>query len=209
MTESESVENNTSDENDHGQSVSVETSGDDHNESAENHDNSGQNLSETEQLRQQLETVKSERDELEEKYLRKVADMDNLRKRAEEEKDKLRKYAHKDVLEDLLEVIDNFNRALDSMEFESEDVADGIQMIRRQLMELLEKHHAKPMEAEGDTFDPNYHEAMMQEERSDLNEQTVLEVFKQGYSLHDRVLRPAQVKVGVPSESSDSSEKSN
>lgn len=153
---------------------------------------------EMKELQEKLEQVKEERNEMEEKYLRKVADLDNLRKRKKDEMKRLRKYAHKDVLEDLLEVTDNFSRALETMEFESEEVEEGVEMIHKQLLELLEKHHAKPIDADGEPFDPTVHEAMMQEEREDLEEKKVLEVFKEGYTLHDRVLRPAQVKVGVP-----------
>lgn len=188
-------------------SIPVETDEDKNGSSAQDTDGEDEEpdgeKSEIERLEEKLEEVKMERDELEEKYLRKAADIDNLKKRQKQEKKKLRKYAAQDILEDLLEVIDNFHRALDSMEFESEDVKDGIDMIDRQLGELLSKHNVDSMEAEGDTFDPNLHEAMMQEEREDLDEQIVLEVFQEGYSLHENVLRPAQVKVGVPAEESE------
>ncbi len=205
MTENESVENSTTEEED--RSEPPENGEDGSTEFPEDKEGNLE-FSEEERLHEKIEAIEEERDELEEKYLRKVADLDNLRKRNNEEKKKLRKYAHKDVLDDLLEVIDNLNRALDSMEFESEDVADGIDMIRRQLMELLEKHNAEPMEVEGETFDPNLHDAMMQEKKENLNEKKVLDVFKEGYMLHDRVLRPAQVKVGVPADQSNDSESS-
>lgn len=158
-----------------------------------------------EEWKERVETLKEERDEIKEKYLRKVADLDNLRKRTKEEKEKQRKYANKNLLEDLLETLDNFDRALDSMEFESEEVADGIKMIRNQLDDLLSKYQVSKIDAKGEPFDPNYHEGMMQEERDDLDSRKVLEVFQEGYTLHDRVLRPAQVKVGVPSSSNNDS----
>lgn len=147
---------------------------------------------------EEFEEIKEERDELEEKVLRKTADLDNLRKRKRKDEKKLRKYSGEDVLGDLLEVIDNFDRALDSIEIENDDVHEGIDMIRKQLLELLSKHDVKPMEAEGEPFDPHQHEAMMQEERADLDQETVVEVFTEGYTFHDRVLRPASVKVGKP-----------
>lgn len=199
MTESEPVENEDTDqaevmnsEEDGEQKVPV------NGDSSTDSEDENQDLTEVERLEETVNTLKEERDELKEKYLHKAADMDNLKKRHEEEKQKIRRYANKDVLTDLLEVIDNFNRALDSMEFESEEVRDGIVMIHRQLEDLLEDHDAEPIEAEGEPFDPNVHEAMMQEEVEGLDEQVVLEVFKDGYRLQDRVLRPAQVKVGVP-----------
>lgn len=209
--ESEEIDKNNGDtsrsENDEsGQSIPIDSStneGDSNGNSGTDTSDDEVADSQEERLRNKLEEIKQERDELEEKFLRKTADLDNLRKRKEEEKDRLKKYGHKGVLEDLLEVLDNFNRALDSMEFESEEVKEGIDLIDRQLRELLEKHGATSMEAEGEPFDPNYHEAMMQEEQDDLDEQTVLEVFKEGYTLYDRVLRPAQVMVGVPSSNNE------
>ncbi len=145
-----------------------------------------------------IERLREEKEEFREKYLRKVADVENLRKRKEEELRQQRKYAHRELLEDLLEVQDNFERALKSMEFENEDVREGSEMIHRQLEELLERYDVEPMRAEGEPFDPHRHEGMMQEEREDLDRSEVLEVFKEGYVYHDRVLRPARVKVGVP-----------
>lgn len=156
--------------------------------------------------RSELEALKEERDEFEQKFMRKTADLDNLRKRKEKEKDELRKFAHTDLLSDLLEVIDNFDRALDSLELESEDVRDGVLMIQNQLHELLEKYDVEPIEAEGEPFDPHKHEGMMREEKEELDRQVVLEVFQEGYQLHDRVLRPASVKVGVPASSGQEDE---
>lgn len=157
-------------------------------------------------LEEKLEAVEKERDEFKEKYLRKVADLDNLRKRKQEEIQEYKKYASKSILEDLLEVLDNFDRAMESMDFESEDVHEGVELIYDQLSEIIQKEAVEPIKAEGEPFDPHLHEGMMQEERNDLDEQIVLDVFKKGYKLHDRVLRPAQVKVGIPVSSDDEDE---
>lgn len=160
--------------------------------------------------RQELEQLKQERDEFEQKFLRKTADLDNLRKRKEQEKDELRKFAHTDLLSDLLEVIDNFDRALESLEIENDDVEEGVHMIQNQLNDLLEKYDVEPIEAEDTPFDPHKHEGMMREEKDGLDKQRVLEVFQKGYQLHDRVLRPASVKVGVPpSDEESDAEQSN
>jgi len=152
---------------------------------------------------QKLDELRNERDELEDKYLRKVADFDNLKKRVREEKQEFKKYAHTEVLADLLEIQDNFERALESMEIENEDVREGVGMIQSQLNDLLKKYDVEPIEAEGKRFDPHKHEGMMREEREDVDKQTVAEVFKKGYKLHDRVLRPASVKVAVPANTDD------
>jgi len=151
----------------------------------------------------ELEELRNEREEYEQKYLRKVADLKNLRKRKEKEKEEFRKYAHTDVLSDLLDIIDNFERALDSMEIENEDVREGVEMIETQLRALLDKYDVEPIDAEGQRFDPHKHEGMMREKRDDIDEQTVVEAFKKGYELHDRVLRPASVKVAVPEKNED------
>lgn len=191
MSQSESVEQESSeapDQNEPGRDIPVNSDGD---ESADEPET-------REDFERRIEELEAERDEFKEKYLRKVADLDNLRKRKQEEQEKQQKYANKNLLEDLLEIVDNFDRALDSMEFESGEVEDGIRMIRQQLDDLLDRYNVERIDAAGQRFDPNYHEGMMQEVRDDLDEREVLEVFQEGYTLHDRVLRPAQVKVGVP-----------
>lgn len=154
--------------------------------------------------RSEWDNLKDERDEFHDKYMRKMADLQNLRKRKQQEKKEYVKYAHRDMARDLLEVIDNFDRALENMEFENESARDGIQMIREQMLDLLERHHVQSMDAQGDPFDPHRHEALAQEEREDLDQEKVVEVFREGYTLHDRVLRPAGVKVGVPADQTTS-----
>lgn len=150
------------------------------------------------EYKEALNQAKNKRDHFKEKYLRKVADLKNLKQRKEKEAKKQRKYANKELLFDLLEILDNFNRALESMNFESEDVNEGVSMIKKQLDDLLKKYEVKEINAKGEEFDPNYHEAMMQEKRPGIDKRIVLEVLQKGYTIHDQVLRPAQVKVSVP-----------
>ncbi|MFB6355385.1 MAG: nucleotide exchange factor GrpE [bacterium] len=152
--------------------------------------------------REEYEQIKQERDELEEKYLRRTADLDNLRKRHRKEKEEYEKYSNVELLKDIFEVADNFDRALDSMGIESDDVQQGVKMIRDQLFEVIEKHNVEQIEAEEEPFDPHKHEAMMMEEREDVDEKTVVDVFEKGYELYDRVIRPASVKVAKPAENS-------
>ncbi len=154
--------------------------------------------------RDRLKELQQKRDEYEDKFLRRTADLENLRKRHRQEKQDLMKYASVELLSDFLEIIDNFDRAFESLQFENEEVREGMTMIRSQLDELLDKYQVKPIEAEGQPFNPHEHEGMMKEEREDLDRQTVVEEFKKGYKLHDRILRPSAVKVGVPVSSSDS-----
>ncbi len=153
-----------------------------------------------------LEKLVDEAEEFKEKYLRRTADLDNLRKRFKQEKKRYRKFANLELLRDLLEVIDNLERALDSLKYDNEGVQQGIEMVYDQLFTLLNKYNVEEIEALNQPFDPQQHEAMMKEEREDLDRQTVLEVFKKGYKLYERVLRPAAVKVGVPVKSNSKNE---
>lgn len=157
---------------------------------------------------ERIEELKKERDEYKEKFLRKSADLKNLRERKKQERKEYMKYANKSLLKDLLEVIDNFERAIEfeSENQEGEENDDGIRMIHDQLVELLVDYDVEKINAEDEDFDPHKHEAMMREERDDLDQQTVLEVFNEGYMLHDRVLRPAKVKVGVPANNESNEE---
>jgi molecular chaperone GrpE len=136
------------------------------------------------------------------KYKRSLADMENLRKRTVQEKQDSLKYANFNIVGDLLVVLDDFQRAIDAFkEDESKDAtsfAEGIQMIEKQFADLLfTKYKVEKYGEEGEVFDPNLHQAMMMEEGKDKKE-IVTQVFRKGYKLHDRVVRPAQVKISKP-----------
>lgn len=143
--------------------------------------------------------MKQERDELKDKYIRKLAEMDNLRKRVEREKSEFQSFALNDVLRDILVVVDNFARALagpagqDGKSFQ-----DGMELIHKQLADFLIKKGVTPIEAKGRIFDPTLHQAFDSEEAEDVQEPTVVEEMQKGYLLHGRLLRPALVKVRVP-----------
>jgi molecular chaperone GrpE len=131
-----------------------------------------------------------------ERYLRTLADFENYRKRADREKQEFYKYAMQGVLKDLLPVLDNFDRALDHAE-EGDEFHKGVSLIYKQLFEVLTKHGLKTIEESGVHFDPNIHEAVVREEDSSVPSHTVTAVLQKGYFLHDRLLRPAMVKVAV------------
>ena len=137
---------------------------------------------------------------LREALLRKSADFDNLKRRTEKDKADYFKFALADTFHDLLGVLDNFERALAHRgDASSEDFQAGIDMIARQLGESLRKYGLVEVPALGLPFDPNVHEAVVQEETTDTAPGTVLEVFQRGYMLNERLLRPARVKVaGAP-----------
>ncbi len=160
--------------------------------------------SEVDTLKESVESLKQENSELKNQYLRKHADFENYRKRMAREKADSVRYGNQELLKDLIEIIDNFDRAIksssDSQDFDS--FKEGISMIEQQFTGMLEsKWGLAKMICAGKEYDPNSHEALMMEEREDIEVPTVLEDFQAGYTLHDRVLRPAKVKVGKPSAS--------
>lgn len=130
------------------------------------------------------------------RYVRAIADFDNFRKRTEREKADFFRYAVATVLRDILPVLDNFDRALDHAE-EGDEFHKGVLLIYKQLFEVLQRHGLKPIDEVDVTFDPNIHEAVIREEDPSVPNHTVVAVLQKGYFLHDRLLRPALVKVAV------------
>ncbi len=159
-------------------------------------------------LEERVLKLEEENSTLKDQYLRKQADFENFRKRMIREKEEAIKYANSVLLLDIVSIIDDFERAIkssqDSKDFES--FYSGIELIEKQFTGMLErKWGLVRFESEGQTFDPEKHEAIAMEER-DTDTQIVLEDYQKGYMLHDRVLRHAKVKVSSPvtKESSDS-----
>ena len=130
------------------------------------------------------------------RYMRTLADFENYRKRSEREKDDFRKYAIANLLRDVLPVLENFDRALEHAEG-GDDFHKGVLMIYKQLFDVLQKWGLKPIEEVGVRFDPNIHEAVIREEDPSVPSHTVTATLQKGYFLHDRLLRPALVKVAV------------
>jgi molecular chaperone GrpE len=148
-----------------------------------------------------LKTLEAENLDLKDKLLRKQADFENFRKRMFREKDDVARYANAALLSDLLGVIDDFERAIRSAE-ESRDFPSflqGVSMIEKQLVEILEgRWGLKRFGSVGESFDPSKHEAVLRVEGPADAKPTVVEDYQKGYYLHERVLRPAKVKVLVP-----------
>jgi molecular chaperone GrpE len=133
-----------------------------------------------------------------ERLLRTAAEFDNYRKRAQKEKDDVRKFAVESLLKDFLPVADNLERALDhAEEHDLRQVIDGVRLVQKMLADALSKHGIVGFSAVGQPFDPNVHEALMQEE-SDRPAGTVISEMARGYKLHDRLVRPAAVVVARP-----------
>jgi molecular chaperone GrpE len=135
-------------------------------------------------------------DDYRDRYVRTLADFENFRKRSEREKADFQRYALGSVIRDLLPVLDNFDRALDHAE-EGDEFHKGVSLIYKQLFDVLQRHGLKPITESGVHFDPNIHEAVIREEDPSVPSHTVVAVLQKGYFLHDRLLRPAMVKVAV------------
>lgn len=129
------------------------------------------------------------------RWLRAKADYDNYSKRTQKEIREIHMYAAEEFVKDLLPVMDNFERALDSVEDKSGAVYQGINMIYQQLKNVLAQYDVKEIEALGERFDPRYHEAAMRVNCAEYDDETVVEVFQKGYIYHSRVIRPSMVKV--------------
>lgn len=142
----------------------------------------------------------SERDDLNDKLLRARADFDNYRKRVAREEDRIRKTAAQGILRDLLPVVDNLERALDHAEDGSEGFAQGVEMVHKQLGEVLRRHGLAAIPTVGHPFDPNVHEALMCIESAEHPPEHVAQEFQKGYKLGSYVLRPAKVVVTAAAE---------
>jgi molecular chaperone GrpE len=152
---------------------------------------------EIQQLRAQLESAQAEAQENYQRFLRAQADFENFRRRTRQEKEELAKYAAAGIIESLLPVIDNFERAIVAGKTADADspLLQGVEMVYKQLMDVLSSAGLEEIESLGKPFDPFLHEAVMKEPSEDHEEGTVIEVLQKGYRLKDRVIRPAMVKV--------------
>ena len=135
--------------------------------------------------------------ELTDKVKRQLAEFENFRNRTEKEKSQMYMVGARDVIEKLLPVVDNFERGLKSIPEDQKDgpVASGMEMIYKQLITVLTDLGVTPIEAVGQEFDPNFHNAVMHAEDEELGENTVSEEFQKGYKYKDAVLRHSMVKV--------------
>ena len=147
-----------------------------------------------------LEVLQKERDDFYDRLLRKTAEFDNYRKRVERDRKETIEWAAADVLSDLLSVVDDFDRALAAeAPPEAQAYKAGLELIQRQLADLLKKRGVTMIDAMGADFDPHLHQAIAYEEVEGAREGEVVGVMAKGYKLGDRLLRPAIVKVAKAS----------
>ena len=156
---------------------------------------------------QALAALQEEHDQLKDRWTRLQADFDNHRKRMLREKQETLAYGHENVVKDLLPVVDNLERAMEhasaSSSADFEGMLQGVELVRRELLAVLTKHGVEGIEAEGEAFDPNVHEALAQVEEPSVEAGRVARVLEKGYRLRDRLLRPARVMVSKGSASTD------
>lgn len=162
----------------------------------------------TEEIKEELQEIKEELDakkaaEGEEDYKGKffylAAEMDNMKKRFEREKSNLVKFGNEKVLSGLLEVVDNLDRTVDAIANDEDEkvknIYQGVEMVRTQFLGVLKSNGLEKIEALGEIFDPNFHEAMAQMPAEGKKDQEVIQVYQHGYSLNGRLLRAAKVVI--------------
>ena len=134
------------------------------------------------------------------KYVRLLAEFDNVRKRMEREKTEFIKFANEELLTQFLSILDDLERSVEAAKAKHEDYEaflKGIEIVMAHVYEMLKTNNVKPIEARGKMFDPHFHEALLQEETDKFKEGTIIEEFQKGYTLDSRIIRTSKVKVAT------------
>lgn len=154
---------------------------------------------ESSSLQAELEATRRALEEEHNRYLRSLADFSNFKRRRQEEAEAQIKFANQELIIKLLPVIDNFERALQASQANHnfDALAEGVSLTLRQVRDMLEKEGVTPIDAVGQEFDPNIHEAVMRIESDEYPDNTVVEELERGYMQNSRVIRPAKVKVAT------------
>jgi molecular chaperone GrpE len=155
---------------------------------------------ETETVIDEIEALRAERDEMRNRFMRALADAENIRKRGERDRREAEQYGGSKLARDMLPVYDNLKRALDAAGDETREVAkgliEGVELTMKELISILGRHGVQPVVPEvGDTFDPQLHQAMFEAPVPETKAGDIIQVMTEGFMLHDRLLRPAQVGV--------------
>ncbi len=146
-------------------------------------------------LRAELEKLQAERNLLLDRMARMQAEFENARKRAAREQQEYKDFALADAIKNLLPILDSLDRALQMPGQKREDFRDGVELIRKQFQDALEKLGLRPIPAKGEPFDPRLHEAIEMVDSDEVKDHHVLEELQRGYKLKDRLLRPSMVRV--------------
>ena len=161
------------------------------------------------ELEAKLESTQKEAQEVHDRFLRVSADFENYKKRTAREMEDFRKFANESLIKLLLPAVDNLERALDSVGNNRQadnPISEGVQMTLAEILKIFEKFHVKPIESLEKTFDPGFHQAVMQEENDSHPDKTVLKELQKGYLMHDKLIRPSMVVVSKKKESPENHE---
>ena len=148
----------------------------------------------------EIESLRAERDALQDKFMRALADAENARKRSDKDRREAENYGGSKLARDMLPIHDNMKRALEAATDDQKEVSaaliEGIELTMRELLNVFSKHGITLISPEvGDKFDPNHHEAMFEAPLPGTKQGEIIQVSAEGFMLHDRILRPAQVGV--------------
>jgi molecular chaperone GrpE len=143
----------------------------------------------------ELEKVKAERAAYLDRAARIQAEFENFRKRSVRQQEEFREYAVADAIKSLLPILDSLDRALKTKSVSLEEFRSGIELIDKQFHDALAKLGVEPLEAEGEAFDPNFHQAVQMVDTDEVKDNQVIDELQRGYKLKDRLLRPAMVRV--------------
>lgn len=168
---------------------------------AENETEAVEEVPEEELLRNKVAELEKSNAELKDQMMRRQAELENYRKRLVRDKEDAIQFANESLIRDILGFIDNLDRALAAAKNggDVKSLVEGLEMAQAQLMSTLDKNWGlKAIESVGKEFNPSLHEACMMTVDENLKEETVLDEFLKGYTLHERVIRPAKVKIGKP-----------
>jgi molecular chaperone GrpE len=152
-------------------------------------------------LEAKLETTEQEAKENYDRLLRVSAEFENYKKRTSRELEEFRKFANQSLIKEMLSVVDNLELAMNSTNGHKtidKGLLQGLDMTHKEILKVFEKFEVRPIDAQGQVFDPTFHEAVMQEETDEYAENTVINELQKGYLIHDRLLRPSMVVVARP-----------
>lgn len=152
-----------------------------------------------EAMQVELDRLRSDVEDAQDRYLRTLADFDNFRRRQREEAVRITGLAREELICKLLPIMDNFERALRAAEEQHsyESLVEGVSLTLRQLSDMLKSQGVEPIEAEGQEFNPEIHEAVMRVETDEYPDNTIVDELERGYTLNGKVLRPARVRVAM------------
>ena len=153
------------------------------------------------EMEAKLKAAQEESKETYDRLLRVSAEFENHKKRSAREMDEFRKFANESLIKEMLSVVDNLERAINSSSNANQanpGLVEGVDIILKEILKIFEKFNVRPVESLKKHFDPSFHQAVMTEETDDYTEHTVISELQKGYMIHDRLLRPAMVVVSMP-----------